>query len=135
MEQSACTKRPEPVSQPKACDGRCQGNCGKAPRLWVLVACEGRIGVLHKKGDSLSKAGMYGSLEEFCALMRDATDMRRFDQLIMVGARGDIGWLQAALPEDAGSRIMAEMTYPLLPDWFAEADMKQLIAALNPLLP
>ena len=127
----------------KACDGRCQESCKKrvVTRCLVLAACSGVIGVLQKDDAVLSPWPpmekddyVYGSLQAFSDAMREATARQAFQQLIIVGSKSDMAWLRASLPEEAQSRLVAEIQYPLLPEWLKEPRLQPLITAITPLI-
>ena len=120
---------------PKACSGKCMGSCSsRAPRVWVVAACSGMIAIFEKRGDSLARkyAGGFASLEAFLSAIRAAAENEEFDQLMVVGSPQDVAWVEAALPEAASQRIVAEMQYPLLPAWFTAPEA--LTSALSQVL-
>lgn len=60
------------------------------------------------------------SAEEFASILRHAINHQRFDDLIMIGDRADIAWMQLTLPREAAALVVAEIRYPLKREWFAE---------------
>lgn len=119
----------------KACSGKCKdGVCPSSPRIWVLAACGGMIALLEKGPQSKlaplshGESVVFASLEEFQHTMNTST----FDQLVIVGSKGDVAWVHASLPPTATPRIAAEIEYPLLPAWFKQPlPMGQLTHALE----
>lgn len=125
-------------SQPvkNACSGRCGSDCQKEPlQHWIIAACDGCISVLEVDGKQ-AKARSDGIAFSSAAAFSDylAARSEAFDQLIVIGSRNDIAWVSTIIPLELSKCIVAEITYPLVKDWFREAGLKQLTAAITPLL-
>lgn len=125
----------------KSCDGRCQGSCPKRPpRCLVVTACGGVITVLQREGATLipwlalQENIAAGSPQAISDILQLACEQRAFSQMIIVGSPNDLAWLRASLPANAQSKLVAEINYPLLPEWLREPTQQQLIAALTPLI-
>ena len=72
------------------------------------------------------------SVEQFCILLNTAADNGRFNQLILVGSKNDISWVQALLPGAMVKYVIAEIQYPLMPEWFRQpADVGRIIKVLE----
>lgn len=112
----------------KACSGKCRGGCANnLPRLWVVAACNGMVSLFQKVGDHLEviphdTGTVFPSFESFSTMLKSAVEQNRFDQLMVVGTNNDVAWLHMSMPEEASSRIVAEVQYPLLPGWFPNAE-------------
>ena len=63
---------------------------------------------------------VFSCLEEFQKAIDKADQAHTFDQLILVGASNDIGWIHASLPQSVTRAIVAEINYPLLSAWFKQ---------------
>lgn len=128
------------VASRKTCDGRCQASCKKkVQRCLIIAACGGLIAVLHKETEGLVPSPVlgetvYASLPQFNEALEAACSQRRFEQLVVVGAANDIAWMRMALPVEPQERLVAEIPYPLLPEWLQEPGLRQLAAALGPLI-
>jgi hypothetical protein len=125
-----------------ACSGKCRaGGCASAPRVWVVAACEGMVTLLDKTpGGQLHPQqeggkSVFSSLENFHHHMQKAQAEQAFDQLVLVGAAGDLAWAHSSLPPQVAQRITAEIKYPLLPQWFREAPtLPHLTQAISTIL-
>lgn len=123
----------------KACSGKCKADaCRSVPRVWVLAASEGIIGVFEKNLQGELQLGRMGaqsvfySLEDFQKAVVTAEAGHNIDQLVIVGSGNDIAWLHAALPQPATRHIAAEIEYPLLSGWFKQPmPLTQLTQALE----
>jgi len=126
----------------KACSGKCKGSgqCGGVPRIWVVAACAGMVALFEKKpGGHLSLLPQAGrpvasSLEGFAHHLAAAADDKKFDQLLLVGSANDISWIRHTLPQQASRSVSAEIEYPLVAGWFADASSGQLGSALDNVL-
>lgn len=74
------------------------------------------------------------SIEGFNRYLAEALARNAFDQLILVGSNSDISWTHHTLPEAAHKNIIAEIKYPLVPEWFRQNGLKQISIALEQLL-
>jgi hypothetical protein len=112
----------------KACSGKCRGECVTAsPRLWVIAACNGMVSLFQKVDDHLEVVAydtgtVFPSLESLSSMLKSSAEQNKFQQLMVVGSSHDMAWLHMSLPEEASSRIVAEVQYPLLPAWFPNAE-------------
>lgn len=74
------------------------------------------------RGDFLPFGGaenaVFSSLDTFQNAIGKAEDGHAYDQLVIMGSKGDIAWVHASLPHAAVRHIVAEIEYPLLPAWF-----------------
>lgn len=129
--------------QPKktACSGQCQGQGGcrrKEPRCLVVAGCGGVIGLLEKEGGSFAapqeEAVLFVEPQAFADYLRAGARQQQFDQLVLIGSGNDLAWMSAILPAELGTRVVAEMSYPLCAEWFHEPGLGQLKAALAPLI-
>ena len=109
----------------KACSGKCGGGfCrGDKPRVWVVAACEGMISLFEKQASGQislipGSSDVFPSMEEFRAMLVTAEGEHKLDQLVIVGAKGDIAWMHTALPAPVAKYVTAEIEYPLIAGWF-----------------
>lgn len=130
---------PEPKK--KACDGRCLGGGGgcktrQAERV-VIVACGGSICLLNATTSPLMEMREGGSLfaspASFNAYITVPANLQ-FEQVVLIGSANDLAWMNAMLPSEISSRVVAEMHYPLRGEWLHEPGLGQLKAALTPLM-
>lgn len=136
------TQEASTLAPRKACDGRCQEQCKKrAPRCLVVAACGGMVGVLQKDAAGLApwlppgaEEPVSSALEAFSHALRLGAEQQRYEQLVLVGSANDLAWLRASLPMQAQTKLVAEIPYPLLPEWFGPDARAQLVAALTPLV-
>ena len=90
----------------------------------MLAACEGMISLFRKYTDGHLELIPQGgnsiapSIEECRNYLTDASKKAQFGQLVLVGSANDIAWVQACLPETIVRHIIAEIKYPLVPNWF-----------------
>lgn len=125
-----------------SCDGRCQsGGCKKgSPRCWLLVACSGMTCLFEKQEDVLvlqhehGQSPTFKSPTDLADFLEHAVRDRQFDQLVMIGSENDMAWMHAMLAPEVTQHITAEITYPLLVEWFQESGLTQLIQTLRPLI-
>lgn len=124
---TACTTTP--LTATKACSGKCTGGgaCGnKTPRVWVAAACDGMISLFEKNPDGHlallagQERAIFSSMEDFQHALLAADNHKRLDQLVLVGAKGDIAWVHTALPTGITTHIAAEIEYSLMPGWFKQ---------------
>lgn len=117
-----------PIRAASACSGKCRGDgCGsKTPRVWVVAACEGMVSLLEKQEDGHldllpeEGGGVFASMEAFRDRLVAAESRHELDQLVIVGARADIGWMHMMLPASVAGRVAAEIEYPLVAGWFRQ---------------
>lgn len=108
--------------------------------MWVVAACNGRVAMFSKQREVLSvipqgEGNIFPSLEEFVRAIRSAAKRDAFNQLLIIGAPGDLAWLQVSLPPEASGRVVAEVPYPLLPEWFQpDSKLAELRGALTHVL-
>lgn len=117
-----------PISQAKACSGKCMGaRCQRASRVWVVAACEGMVSLFTKTDAGtinplpLGDQTVFASLDVFHHSIMRAEQQHAFDQLIIVGSNNDIAWVHASMPPEATQHVVAEIEYPLLPAWFKQS--------------
>lgn len=137
-----CNSSNKDIVRPiKACSGKCSGaGCSSDAYIWVVAACEGMISLFAKHQDGRLPIIFQGtnavasSVEEFRKFISAAFLKQSFSQLILVGSPQDLSWLRASLPENVAKYTVAEMKYPLIPNWFQQApDMGSLSKAINQL--
>lgn len=103
----------------------------------MVAACSGLIALLSKQADGtlhpLENAPASATPSSaFAQQIKAAHDLQQFDQLVLVGSPSDLAWVQSLLPPEAQSRVMAEIQYPLLPDWLRQSSAQPaLINALS----
>lgn len=134
---SACDTSP---NDHKACSGKCRQSCSKTPKTWVVAACGGLVSLFEKRGDgslmilSEKSGAVYPSIDQFREHLVASSESGHFNQLVLVGSENDIAWTVAALPQNIISNIVAEISYPLVPNWFkGDSDLPQLSKALGTL--
>jgi hypothetical protein len=117
-----------PISQAKACSGKCLGGgCRRASRVWVVAACEGMVSLFTKNDSGAisplpsENQPVFASLDAFQKSLSTAEEQHAFDQLIIVGSNNDIAWVHASMPAHATQHVVAEIEYPLLPNWFKQS--------------
>jgi len=117
-----------PISQAKACSGKCMGaRCHHASRVWVVAACEGMVSLFTKTDAgtmdplALGNQAVFASLDAFHRSLSNAEKQHAFDQLVIVGSSNDIAWVHASMPPQASQHVVAEIEYPLLPSWFRQS--------------
>ncbi len=122
----------------KACSGKClKGGCKPRANVWIVAACDGMMSLLEKQADghlTLIPQGeslVSSSIDSFREYLSHATETSSYTQLVMIGAPNDISWMRAALPDNAAKYIVAEIKYPLLPQWFRQPPLKSLTQALE----
>jgi hypothetical protein len=75
------------------------------------------------------------TIESFQKYMVNAIQGNAFIQLIMVGSANDISWARISLPDNLANKIIAEIKYPLVQQWFRNtSDMKSLSNAVEQVL-
>ena len=139
--QSCQGAKVQPVSLSSACSGKCMGDCAaKATSTWVVAACDGLLTIFEKRqGGGLKLVAQQDSpaapsLDAFRQTLEDAVRRNRFGQIILVGAGGDIGWVQLSLPPELAKHIVAEIQYPLMASWFRQSPPTSLMMALDNVL-
>lgn len=123
-----------------ACSGKCKGGgCGsKTLKVWTLAACNGMVSLFSETDHGALRLvpqddhTVASSLESLRETLENALEENAFDQLIIVGAPGDVAWAQLALTEPLARRVIAQIHYPLMPNWFKEGGtLKSLANALQ----
>lgn len=64
--------------------------------------------------------GVFPSLGNFQSTLIAADENHVLGQLIIVGAKGDIAWVHASLPQAIAKHVAAEIEYPLMSGWFKQ---------------
>ena len=116
----------------KACSGKCKGGgCSAKPNLWVIAACGGIVAIFQKQNDGnlipIADGGI-GFAEGLSGRLSTALEGGELSQIVLVGSANDIAWTQALLPSTVSKRVVAEIKYPLMSDWFSTT---RLVKALE----
>ncbi len=137
-----CSGSVTSLAEFKACSGKCKGSggCGALPRIWVVAACAGMIALFEKQQNGQlalhpqEGKAVAASPDDFAHHLTRAASSRQFDQLLLVGSANDISWMRHTLPPEAAHSVTAEIEYPLVAGWFAQAEAGQLSHALEHVL-
>ncbi len=114
--------------------------CEKQPNILVVAACEGMISLFEKHQDghvallANVESNVFSKMEEFHNILIAADENQSLGKLIIVGAKGDIAWMHAALPSAIAIHVAAEIEYPLISGWFKQPshlayELEQVLSA------
>ncbi len=110
------------------------GSCNKPAETWVLAVCGGMMSLFKKLSDGKLRRLVDGgesiaSIENSISMLIEAEKSGQFNQLILVGGANDITWAQALLPQSVTGHLVAEIHYPLLPNWFRDTPSAHSLAS------
>lgn len=122
---SYCGNTVIPIQPDKLCSGKCgRGACSPSDSVWVLATCSGMAALFSQQpGGSLKALEVAGETalplagplqQRLC----DAAEHGQFAQLVVVGSPNDIAWTMLSLSPAVAKKVIAEVKYPLISDWF-----------------